>query len=181
MSDITKTKSWYVLRTAGGKEKKAKEMLEKEIVNHNLQKYITQVFVQIEKYVVEKNGKKLTKERSHLPGYLFVEAILTGEVIHIVRNTQHISGFLGGKDPVPMRQEEVNKMLGISDELAESSTNIVNRFIVGESVKVKDGPFSNFSGKIEKISADGKKLDVMISIFGRQTPIELNHTQVERE
>ncbi|MDR2511138.1 MAG: transcription termination/antitermination protein NusG [Bacteroidales bacterium] len=178
---MNEDKKWYVVRTAGGKEKKAKENLEGILA---LRGKISRVFYPTEKVVMEVRGKKVTKDRSVLPGYLFIElnSELTAEIIYLVRNGQHVSGFIGdGKEPAAMRPEEVRRLLGQADEGLDIQSDLVNRFIIGESVKVKEGPFSNFSGKIESISADGKKLRVMISIFGRKTPIDLTHMQIERE
>ncbi len=182
MSDSTK--KWYVLRAAGGKEKKAKEYIENEVKRLHLEPYISQVLIPTEKVYQVKNGKKVTKERIFYPGYILIEAMLAGEIQHILRNIPHVSGFLTetkGGEPVPLRQAEVNRILGHVDELAESSEEILIPFVVGEAVKVIDGPFNSFSGTIEEVNEEKKKLKVMVKIFGRKTPLELSFTQVEKE
>ncbi|MCL2683057.1 MAG: transcription termination/antitermination protein NusG [Bacteroidales bacterium] len=174
-------KKWYVVRAIGGKEKKAKEYLEKEIQISKLQDYISQVLIPTEKVFTIKNGKKVSTERSYLPGYILIEAYLIGEIIHIIRNVPNIIGFLGGGDPIPMRPAEVNRILGKVDELSDAAEEMLEPFIVGEPVKVIDGPFNNFSGVIEEVNEEKKKLKVMVKIFGRKTPLELSFTQVEKE
>lgn len=182
MSDLTK--KWYVLRAAGGKEKKAKEYIENEIKRLHLESTVSQVLIPTEKVYQIKNGKKVTKERIIYPGYVLVEAILVGETQHILRNIPHISGFLTetkGGEPVPLRQTEVNRILGHVDNVAENGEEILTPFVVGEAVKVIDGPFNSFSGTIEEVNEEKKKLKVMVKIFGRKTPLELSFVQVEKE
>jgi transcriptional antiterminator NusG len=177
-------KKWYVLRAIGGKEKKVKEYIESEISHHNLQDFITQVLIPTEKIYQIRNGKKVSKERSYLPGYVLIEAILVGEVPHILRNVPNVIGFLGeerGGIPVPMRQSEVNRILGKVDELSETDEELNVPFFVGEAVKVVDGPFNSFSGVIEEVNNEKKKLKVIVKIFGRKTPLELSFMQVEKE
>jgi transcriptional antiterminator NusG len=177
-------KKWYVLRAIGGKEKKVKEYIESEITHHNLQDYISQVLIPTEKIYQIRSGKKVSKERNYLPGYVLVEAILVGEVPHILRNVPNVIGFLGeerGGEPVPMRQTEVNRILGKVDELSESEEELNVPFFVGEAVKVVDGPFNSFSGIIEEVNNEKKKLKVIVKIFGRKTPLELSFMQVEKE
>jgi transcription termination/antitermination protein NusG len=182
MSEIQK--KWYVLRTIGGKEKKAKEYIEGEIASAGLQEYVSQVLIPTEKVYQIRNGKKISKERNFFPGYLLVEASLVGEVAHILRNVTNVIGFLGdtkGGDPVPMRQSEVNRILGKVDELSVSDEELTIPFVVGETIKVIDGPFNGFNGIIEKVNEEKKKLEVMVKIFGRKTPLELGFMQVEKE
>jgi transcriptional antiterminator NusG len=177
-------KRWYVLRTIGGKEKKVKEYIENEIANAGLQEYVSQVLIPTEKVYQIRNGKKISKERNFFPGYVLVEACLVGEIAHILRNVTNVIGFLGdtkGGDPVPMRQSEVNRILGRVDEMAESAEEINIPYVVGETVKVIDGPFNGFNGIIEHINEEKKKLQVMVKIFGRKTPLELSFMQVEKE
>ncbi|HYG51083.1 MAG TPA: transcription termination/antitermination NusG family protein, partial [Flavobacteriales bacterium] len=128
--------------------------------------------------------KKVSKERSFFPGYILIEAELTGEISHAIKNLPNVIGFLGaerGGDPVPLRPAEVNRILGKVDEMVENGEDVVIPFIVGETVKVIDGPFNNFTGVIEEINEEKKKLKVMVKIFGRKTPLELNYMQVEKE
>ncbi len=177
-------KKWYVLRAIGGKEKKVKEYIESEIVHQNLQDYITQVLIPTEKIYQIRNGKKVSKERSYLPGYVLIEAVLVGEVPHILKNVPNVIGFLGeerGGVAVPMRQSEVNRILGKVDELSETDEELNVPFFVGEAVKVVDGPFNSFSGVIEEVNNEKKKLKVIVKIFGRKTPLELSFMQVEKE
>ena len=181
MSEVAK--KWYVVRTAGGKEKKAKEYIEKEIEARGLGSFVSQVLVPTEKYYQIKNGKRVSAERIYYPGYVLVEAALVGEIPHMLRNTPGVLGFLGGMDkPTPIRQAEVNRMLGINvetEELVEPQVKI--DFLVGESVKVIDGPFNSFNGIIEEVNAEKQKLKVAVKIFGRVTPLELDYTQVSKE
>jgi transcriptional antiterminator NusG len=178
------SKKWYVLRAIGGKEKKVKEYIENEIANGDLKDFVDQVLIPTEKVYQIRNGKKISKERNFFPGYVLIEAALVGEVAHTLRNFPNVIGFLGdtkGGDPVPMRQSEVNRILGRVDELAENDEEINIPFVVGETVKVIDGPFNGFNGTIEEINEEKKKLQVMVKIFGRKTPLELSFMQVEKE
>ena len=178
------SKKWYVLRAIGGKEKKVKEYIENEIANGDLKDFVEQVLIPTEKVYQIRNGKKISKERNFVPGYVLIEAALVGEVAHTLRNFPNVIGFLGdtkGGDPVPMRQSEVNRILGRVDELAENDEEINIPFVVGETVKVIDGPFNGFNGTIEEINEEKKKLQVMVKIFGRKTPLELSFMQVEKE
>jgi len=176
-------KKWYVVRAISGKEKKAKEYIENEINRLGLQEYVPQVLIPTEKVYSIRNGKKITKERNYFPGYILIEAVLVGEIPHIIQNIPNVIDFLREKngDPVPMRPAEVNRLLGKVDELSDMSEGITDPFIVGESVKVVDGPFNTFSGIIEEVNDEKKKLVVMVKIFGRKTPLELNFMQVEKE
>jgi transcriptional antiterminator NusG len=177
-------KKWYVLRAIGGKEKKAKEYIENEIARLNLQDYISQVLIPTEKVYQIRSGKKISKERNFFPGYVLVEAALVGEIPHILKNVTHIIGFLGAKGdelPTPLRMSEVKRILGKVDELAEGDEEINVPFYVGETVKVIDGPFNSFTGVIEEVNEEKKKLKVMVKIFGRKTPLELSFMQVEKE
>ena len=182
MSD--NTKKWYVLRAIGGKEKKVKEYIENEIANGDLKGLVEQVLIPTEKVYQIRAGKKISKERSFFPGYILIEASLVGEVEHILRSIPNVIGFLGdtkGGDPVPVRANEINRILGKVDELAETDEELNIPFVVGETVKVIDGPFNGFNGTIEGINEEKKKLQVMVKIFGRKTPLELSFMQVEKE
>ncbi len=177
-------KKWYVLRAIGGKEKKVKELVENEINRLKLQDFISQVLIPTEKVYQIRNGKKISKERIFYPGYVLIEAALVGEIPHILRNIPNVLGFLGDPktgDPIPLRQAEVNRILGKVDELVESEEELTVPFYVGETVKVIDGPFNSFSGVIEEVNEEKKKLKVMVKIFGRKTPLELSFMQVEKE
>jgi transcriptional antiterminator NusG len=177
-------KKWYVLRAIGGKEKKVKEYIENEISRLNLEEYVSQVLIPTEKVYQIRNGKKISKERNFYPGYVLVEAALVGEIPHILRNVTHVIGFLGQKgndEPTPLRMSEVNRILGKVDELAAGDEELNTPFYVGEAVKVIDGPFNSFTGIIEEVNEEKKKLKVMVKIFGRKTPLELSFMQVEKE
>ena len=183
MSEVAK--KWYVVRAISGKEKRVKEYLEIEMGRMKaLDENIEQVLIPTEKIFQIRNGKKVNKERAYLPGYVLIEAALVGEVKHVIRGIPNVIGFLGtekGGEPVPMRMSEVNRILGKVDELAETEEELKIPFVVGESVKVIDGPFNNFSGVIDDINEDKKKLKVMVKIFGRKNLLELSYMQVEKE
>jgi len=177
-------KKWYVLRAIRGKEKKVKEYIESEIARRHLEDYISQVLIPTEKVYQIRSGKKISKELNFFPGYVLVEAALVGEVAHTLANVPNVIGFLGeekGGNPVPLRPAEVNRILGKVDELASSDEEINVPFFIGETVKVIDGPFNSFTGVIEEVNEEKKKLKVMVKIFGRKTPLELSFMQVEKE
>jgi len=175
---------WYVIRAISGSEKKVKQYIENEIARLGMSEYVTQVLIPAEKVYQVRKGKKISKERNYFPGYVLIEAILMGEIPHIIKNIPGVIGFLGsekGGEPVPLRPTEVFRILGKVDELSEKGEEMNEPFIVGESVTVIDGPFNSFSGIIEEINAEKKKLKVMVKIFGRKTPLELSFMQVEKE
>jgi len=175
--------NWYVLRVMGGKERKTVEFLEKEIDRLGMQDFVSQILVPTEKVYQIRNGKKVSKEKNFFPGYVLVEANLTGEVPHVLKNVTNVLGFLGatkGGVPVPMRQSEINKILGKVDDMALADEQVNIPFVVGENVKVIDGPFNSFNAEIEAIDEQKKKLKLMVKIFGRKTPLELNFMQVEK-
>jgi transcriptional antiterminator NusG len=180
MSDINK--KWYVIRAVSGNEKKVKQYIESEINRLGLEDYVSQVLIPTEKVYQIRKGKKISKERNYFPGYVLIEAQLTGEIPHIIKNVPGVLGFLGSQgEPVPLRQVEVNRILGKVDELAEQGEEMTVPFMIGETVTVIDGPFNSFSGVIEEINEEKKKLKVMVKIFGRKTPVELSFMQVEKE
>ena len=173
---------WYVLKVVSGKEAKVKEYIEAEM-KHNklLGDNVSQVLIPVEKHASVRNGKRVVKEKVSLPGYVFVEAKLKGDVAHTLRFIPNVLGFLGGLDePTPVPQSEINRMLGTAEE-TEIEENIDVPFAVDETVKVTDGPFSGFSGVIEEVNSEKHKLKVMVKIFGRKTPLELSYAQVEKE
>ena len=178
-------RAWYVLRAISGKEAKVKEVLDAAIKNTDLGNYVFQVLIPTEKVLTVRNGKKVVKEKNLYSGYVFVEANLQGEVMHELRNTTNVIDFLKGEgkdaQPEALRESEVNRMLGIADEFIDLTDEGVNDYMVGETVKVNYGPFNGFSGVIEEVNAEKKKLKVMVKIFGRKTPLELENSQVERE
>ena len=180
---------WYVVRSVSGQEKKAKTYLETEIGRHGMTELVPEVLIPAEKVYEMRNGKKRVRERNFFPGYILIHADLThGEVDHIITSTPGIIGFLSeseGKNssgkPVPLRLSEVNRILGIVDEKEEETAVLETPFVVGETVKVMDGPFNGFSGTVNEVFEERKKLNVIVKIFGRSTPVELSYLQVEKE
>ena len=175
---------WYVLRAIGGKENKVKEYIEGALVTSSLFKeYVSQVLLPTEKVVSQKNGKRTVKERNKLPGYVLVECNLTDECYPLLRNIPNVLGFLSepaSMKPKPVSQEEINAIVGeINDEAIAAEMN--ETFIVGEKVKVTDGPFNGFGGTVDEIDLDRSKLKVVVVIFGRKTLLELSFTQVTKE
>lgn len=175
-------KNWYVLRAVSGKEAKVKEYIEAEMKHNTLiQNHVFQVLIPMEKHASLRDGKRIVKEKVSLSGYVFVEAELVGDVAHTLRFMPNVLGFLGGLDnPSPVKQAEINRMLGNAEE-AELTMDTSVPFVLDETVKVVDGPFSGFSGIIEEINTEKRKLKVMVKIFGRKTPLELSFMQVEKE
>jgi transcriptional antiterminator NusG len=182
MADIN-VKKWYVVRAVSGQENKVKAYIETEINRLGMGDYISQVLVPTEKVVQVRDGKKISKDKVYFPGYVMIEANLVGEIPHIIKSITGVIGFLGevkGGDPVPLRLSEVNRMLGKVDELAVNVDTQSIPFKVNETIKVIDGPFNGFNGTIEKINEEKRKLEVMVKIFGRKTPLELSFMQVEK-
>ena len=176
-------KNWYVLKTVSGKEAKVKEYIEAELKhNAQLSQYVSQVVIPTEKHATQRSdGRRVVKEKVSLPGYIFVEAEMKGDVAHTLHFMPNVLGFLGGLDnPSPVRQSEINRMLGNAEE-TEIENEVSIPFMVNETVKVTEGPFNGFSGVIEEVNAEKRKLKVMVKIFGRKTPLELGFMQVAKE
>jgi transcriptional antiterminator NusG len=193
---------WYVLRAISGQEKKVKTYMENELARQGVSDSVPQILIPTEKIYEIRKGKKVIREKNLFPGYILVEADLAGEVSHILTSTPGVIGFLqanneeievtkveGGKvkktkvivkKPVPINQSEVNRILGKVDESAAVEEFASVNFIKGETVRVIDGPFATFEGTVEEIHENTKKLSVMVKIFGRNTPLELNYAQVEK-
>ncbi|MFT6815204.1 MAG: transcriptional antiterminator NusG [Sphingobacteriales bacterium] len=177
-----KEHKWYVVRAVSGQEKKVKLYLETEINHLGLIEQIPQILIPMEKVFQIRQGKKVVKERNLFPGYMLVEAKLNKELEHVIKSINGVIGFLGAEnEPVPLSTPEVNRILGRVDEMSESDDVANEPFIIGENIKVMDGPFNGFTGTIEEVNEDKKKLKVMVKIFGRRTPLELNYMQVEKE
>lgn len=175
---------WYSLRVISGKERKIKERIDLEISRSGWGDVVRQIFLPTEKVYKIRNGKKVIMERNILPGYILVEAVpksFTGEMIQSIAGTPNVIHFLGKNNPIPMRDSEANKLLGKVDDSADSSEAMVEPFIVGESIKIVDGPFNEFVGEIQEINDEKKKLKVIVKIFGRGTEVELNFLQVEKQ
>ena len=176
-------KKWYVIKTVTGQENKIKNYIENETSRLGYSDYVEEVLVPTEKVVQVRNGKKTTKDRVHMPGYVMVKVHLAGEVVHIIKSIPGVVGFLSetkGGDPLPLRKADVSRMLGQVDELAETVETVAIPFEVGEMVKLIDGPFNGFNATIERVNEEKRKLEVMVKIFGRKTPLELSYTQVEK-
>lgn len=180
---MSEEKKWYSLRVISGKERKIKERIELEIHRSKWGDAVTQVLVPTEKVYKIRNGKKVISERNILPGYILVEAIpgrFSGEIVQAIANIPNVIHFLGKTNPIPMRESEANRMLGKVDESQDMGESLIEPFIVGETVKIIDGPFSEFVGDIQEVNEEKKKLKVIVKIFGRGTEVELNFMQVEK-
>lgn len=180
---------WYVLRVVSGKERKVKEYLDKDIVRSGYAEVIKQVFLPMEKVYKVQNGKKVMREKNYFPGYVMLEVLdgkLTDDMIHHISNVSNVMHFLtdgkGSKgNIISLRKAEVNKMLGKVDEMSEAGgMSMSEPFIIGETIKIIDGAFNDFNGVIEEVNDEKKKLKVIVKIFGRSTPVELNYMQVEK-
>ncbi len=184
MAENNSENKWYVVRAVSGQENKIKTYIENEISRLGMNSFVEEILVPQEKVVQIRKGKKVTKDKTYFPGYIMIKANLSGEIPHIIKSITNVIGFLGetkGGEPIPMRQAEVNRMLGKVDELSlQDEADIVIPFIHGENVKVIDGPFNGFDATIEKINEEKRKLEVMVRIFGRKTPLELSYMQVEK-
>jgi len=176
-------KKWYVVRAVSGQEAKIKDYIASEINRLGYASYLEDILVPTEKVVQIRNGKKINKEKVYYPGYIMIKADLSGEIPHVIKSVTNVIGFLGetkGGEPIPLRTAEVNRLLGKVDELELSKEHVAIPFTVGESIKVVDGPFNGFNGTIEHVNEDKRKLQVMVKIFGRKTPLELSYMQVEK-
>lgn len=173
---------WYVLKTIAGKEKKAKEYIENEIRRCGLTEFVTNILIPVDKVYSVRNGKRVSKEKTLFPGYIFIEASLEGEVAHIIKNIPNVLDFITEKDgkPIHMKEGEVTRILKTIDDTIDSPELSEETFIVGETVKIIDGPFKNFDGTIEEVNNEKQKLKVVVKIFGRKTPVELANYQVEK-
>lgn len=175
-------KQWYVLRAISGKEAKVKEILDAQIRNTSLGDSVFQVVIPTETvYTTTKAGKKVQKERTLMSGYVFIQADFKGDSMTIVQTTTNVIDFLrergGEKKPVTLRQAEIDQLLGVADE----NPVVTEQFNVGEVVKITYGPFTSMKGTIEEVNAEKQRLKVNVSIFGRETPVELEYTQVDRK
>ncbi len=184
---LEKTK-WYVLRVVSGKERSVKEYLDKDIARNGWTNIIKQVFLPMEKVYKVQNGKKVMREKNYFPGYVMLEVIegkLTDDLVQHISNVSNIMHFLtdgkGSKgNIISLREPEVNKMLGKVDAMNDLGVTISEPYIVGETIKIIEGPFNDFNGVIEEVNDEKKKLKVVVKIFGRSTPVELNYIQVEK-
>lgn len=165
---------WYVVHTYSGHENKVKANIEKLVENREMQDIIFEVRVPVEEVPEVKNGKKKVKERKMFPSYVIIKMIMTDESWYLVRNTRGVTGFVGpGSKPIPLTDEEV-KALGVVERLPAIELN------VNDTIKVKEGPFENFIGTVESISQEKRKIKAFVSMFGRETLIELDYDQIEK-
>ena len=181
---MSEERRWYSLRVISGKEKKIKERIELEIQRKKWTEFVTQILVPSEKVYKIRNGKKVIMERNILPGYILVEAVpgkFSGEMITTITNMPNVIHFLGGNKPIPMQESEANRMLGKVDESQDVGEAMIEPFLVGETVKIVDGAFSEFVGDVKEVNEEKKKLKVIVKIFGRGTEVELNFMQVEKQ
>ena len=177
-------KKWYSLRVISGKEKAIKERLELEVKRSGWEDIVFQILVPSEKVYKIRNGKKVVMERNILPGYLLVEADpekLVGEIVQSLANVPNVIHFLGKNAPIPMQPAEANRMLGKVVESLDEGESLIEPFLVGETVKIIDGPFNEFVGDIKEVNEEKKKLKVIVKIFGRGTEVELNFMQIEKQ
>lgn len=174
---------WYVLRIVSGKERKVKEHLDKEVKINGWGNAILQILCPIEKVFKVQNGKKVLREKTLFPGYIMLEAVegkLNDTMIQGITSVTSVIHFLGKEHPIALRKSEVNKMFGKLDEVSEQGIGYAEPYIVGETIKIIDGPFNDFNGTIEEVNEEKKKLKIVVKIFGRATPVELNYSQVEK-
>lgn len=185
---VVDNSKWYVLRVVSGKERSVKEYLDKDIARSGWVDIIKQVFLPMEKVYKVQNGKKVMREKNYFPGYVMLEVAdgkLSDDIVQHVSNISNIMHFLtdgkGSKgNIISLRKSEVNKMLGKVDEMNDIGVTISEPFIVGETIKIIEGPFNDFNGTIEEVNDEKKKLKVVVKIFGRSTPVELSYMQVEK-
>ncbi len=178
---ITTDKRWFVVRTYSGHENKVKAYIENEVAQAGLQEKVGSVIVPSEKVFEVKDGKKKSKTRTFFPGYILVEAILDKTTTHLILNTPSVISFVGPKNaPAPLQAHEVRRLIGKIEERKDVEVMEVP-FKPGDAVKVTDGPFNNFNGFVQEVNEEKMKLKVMVSIFGRKTPVELDFSQVETE
>jgi len=175
-------RKWYVLRTFSGHEKKVKNYLEKEAELLGVADKIGEIMIPTETVFEMRRGKKRTREKTFFPGYLLINALLDNELKHVISGVPSVVGFLTtGDEPTPLRPDEVVRIMGKMDEAREAGEQPEIPFMVGDAVKVVDGPFNNFNGTVEEVYPDKMKVKVMVSIFGRRTPLELDYLQIEHE
>ena len=175
-------KRWYVVHAYSGFEKSVSRALEERINRAGMRDKFGQILVPVEEVVELKGGQKSISERKFFPGYILVEMEITDETWHLVKNTNKVSGFVGGSSnrPTPISQKEVDKIMAQMQEGAEKPRPKV-LFEIGEMVRVKDGPFTDFNGNVEEVNYEKNKLKVTVTIFGRATPVELDFAQVEKQ
>ena len=174
-------KKWYVVHVFSGSEKKVCQSIEEQIAAKNMEALIEEVLVPTEEVIEVRRGKKVTTERRFMPGYVLVRMEMSDQGYHLINSINRVTGFLGPQGrPMPMRDAEVNAILNRVQEGEDAPRTLIN-FEVGEKVKVNDGPFEDFDGLVELVDEDNQRLKVTVSIFGRETPVELEFTQVTKQ
>lgn len=184
VEEVIDVRRWYSLRVISGKERKIKERIELEIERSNWKDFVTNILVPTEKVYKIRAGKKVISERNILPGYILVQAVpemFSGEMISAIANVPNVIHFLGRNNPIPMQQSEANRMLGKVDDSSDAGEALMEPYIVGETIKIIDGAFSEFVGDIQEVNEEKKKMKVIVKIFGRGTEVELNFMQVEKQ
>ncbi len=171
------SKQWYVVHTYSGFEKRVKLLLEDKVKTEQLEERIGEVLIPTEDVVELKNGKKKVSKKKTFPGYILVNMEMDTKLWHVVKSLPKVTGFVGGITPVPIPESDVDAMIALAKSEAP---RIASKYIKGDIVEVVDGPFSGFSGNVEEVSPEKEKVRVVVSIFGRQTPIELDYLQVKR-
>ncbi|MCY3985397.1 MAG: transcription termination/antitermination protein NusG [Roseovarius sp.] len=173
-------KSWYSVSVLSNFEKKVAEQIRISVKDNNMQDQIEEVLVPTEDVMEIRRGKKVTAERRFMPGYLLIRMAMTDKGYHLVNSVNRVAGFLGPKGrPMPLKDSEVDAILNRVKEGEQAPRTLIH-FDVGEKVKVNDGPFEDFEGMVEEVDEDNMRLKVTVSIFGRQTPVELEFTQVKK-
>ena len=174
-------KRWYSVSVLSNFEKKVAEQIRHAVEDASLQDEIEEVLVPTEEVIEIRRGKKVPTERRFMPGYVLVRMEMSDEGYHLINSINRVTGFLGPQGrPMPMRDAEVNQILNRVEEGAEAPRTLIT-FEVGEKVKVNDGPFEDFDGMVEEVDEDNQRLKVTVSIFGRETPVELEYTQVTKQ
>ena len=171
---------WYIIHAYSGFERKVKESLESRIAAFGLQNRIGRIMIPTEPVTELRNGKKYTIERVFLPGYVLVEMELDNDLWHVIKNTPRVTGFLGtGDNPVALSEQEVSSILFRSD-VSKDKPSMKVKFDKGEQVRINEGPFANFTGTVDDVNEDRQTLKVMVSIFGRSTPVEIEFSKVDK-
>ncbi len=184
MSETETITKWYCLRVISGKERKIKERIELEIQRNKWDDVVKQILVPSEKVYKIRNGKKVILDKNMMPGYILVEAMpdrFSSEIVQGIAGMTNVIHFLGKTKPIPMQPSEANRMLGKVDESQDVGEALIEPYILGETVKIIDGPFKDFVGDIKEVNEEKKKLKVIVKIFGRGTEVELNFMQVEKQ
>lgn len=173
---------WYVVRVITGQEKKIKDYIELELEREKLSSFVKNILIPLEKVVQLRNGKKVTREKNFFPGYVLIEVSLETEVFHTIKGVNGVVGFLGNKnEPIPMRDSEIERILSKVNAMQDEVESLEVPFMVGETVRIIDGPFNTFIGTVDHVNENAKRLKVIVKIFGRKTIVELNYMQVEKE